>query len=101
MRYAWYLFQLAVLFSNVHWRWTPNGYLASLIAIAARLCAASRQGGRRGWACWMVCKLFSMAALNGLHSRQLLAPSFRIVVCDDCAPPDLPGDEAAGFDLAV
>lgn len=21
----------AVLFSNVHWQWTPNGYLASLI----------------------------------------------------------------------
>ena len=32
----WYLIQglivFAVLASNVHWHWTPNSYLASLIA---------------------------------------------------------------------
>src|ERR1700687_791905 len=35
----WYVFQLiiiiAVVFSNIHWHWTPNGYLASLLGIAA------------------------------------------------------------------
>lgn len=33
----WYVFQLlifiAVMFANIHWQWTPNGYLASLIGI--------------------------------------------------------------------
>ena len=37
------LFQMAVftlvLFSNVHWQWTPNGYLASLLATAAAFVA--------------------------------------------------------------
>lgn len=32
----WYLFQgwiiFAVIASNIHWQWTPNGYLAALIA---------------------------------------------------------------------
>lgn len=28
----------AVLFSNVHWQWTPNAYLASLIGIGAAFC---------------------------------------------------------------
>lgn len=26
------LIVVAVLFSNIHWQWTPNGYLAALIA---------------------------------------------------------------------
>lgn len=34
----WKLFQalvfVAFLFANVYWEWTPNGYLASLIAIS-------------------------------------------------------------------
>lgn len=37
------LFQMlvftAVLFSNIHWQWTPNGYLASLIGIAVTFAA--------------------------------------------------------------
>jgi hypothetical protein len=39
----WKLFQLsifiAVLFSNVHYQWTPNGYLASIYAGFAALAA--------------------------------------------------------------
>lgn len=35
----WKLFQLSVfvgvLFANVYWEWTPNGYLASLLGIGA------------------------------------------------------------------
>jgi hypothetical protein len=35
----WYLLQGAVMFavlaSNIHFHWTPNGYLAALIAVAA------------------------------------------------------------------
>ncbi|MCC8952870.1 hypothetical protein H8B02_05135 [Bradyrhizobium sp. Pear77] len=31
----WHLFQSLVIFaviaSNIHWRWTPNGYLAAMI----------------------------------------------------------------------
>jgi hypothetical protein len=43
MRYAWSAFQLAIIigvgYSNIHWRWTPNPYLVSLIGIgAAWLC---------------------------------------------------------------
>ena len=37
------LFQMVVftlvLFSNVRWKWTPNGYLASLIAMGATFLA--------------------------------------------------------------
>ncbi len=33
----WFLFQSAIIFavmaSNIHWHWTPNGYLASAIGI--------------------------------------------------------------------
>lgn len=36
---GWRIFQAAVvaavLFSNIHWHWTPNGYLASIIGIFA------------------------------------------------------------------
>lgn len=28
---------MAVVASNIHWRWTPNGYLASLLGVAAAL----------------------------------------------------------------
>ena len=35
----WKLFQMTivtlVLFSNVHYQWTPNGYLAALIGVGA------------------------------------------------------------------
>lgn len=35
----WHLLQMAiligVLFSNIHWQWTPNNYLASALGIAA------------------------------------------------------------------
>jgi hypothetical protein len=37
------LFQMivftAVLFGNIYWKWTPNGYLASLIGMGAAFCA--------------------------------------------------------------
>jgi len=37
---GWALFQAVIIFavvsSNIHWKWTPNGYLASTIGI---LCA--------------------------------------------------------------
>ena len=33
----WFLFQSAIIFavvaSNIHWHWTPNGYLASAIGV--------------------------------------------------------------------
>lgn len=33
----WYLFQGSIVFavvaSNIHWQWTPNGYLASAIGM--------------------------------------------------------------------
>ena len=35
----WYLLQLtvclAVVFSNIHWQWTPNGYVAGFLGVAA------------------------------------------------------------------
>jgi hypothetical protein len=35
----WFLLQslivFAVMASNIHWQWTPNGYLASLIGVGA------------------------------------------------------------------
>lgn len=44
----WKLFQLAVfvgvLFANVYWEWTPNGYLASLLAFAAAYMATALLG---------------------------------------------------------
>jgi asparagine N-glycosylation enzyme membrane subunit Stt3 len=40
---GWRIFQAAVvaavLFSNIHWHWTPNGYLASIIGIFAAFLA--------------------------------------------------------------
>jgi len=34
----WFLFQSSIIFavvaSNIHWHWTPNGYLASAIGVA-------------------------------------------------------------------
>jgi ABC-type transport system involved in cytochrome c biogenesis permease subunit len=33
----WFLFQALIIFavvaSNIHWQWTPNGYLAGLIGV--------------------------------------------------------------------
>ena len=33
----WFLFQSTIIFavvaSNIHWHWTPNGYLAGLIGV--------------------------------------------------------------------
>jgi hypothetical protein len=43
----WFLLQSSIMFavmaSNIHWNWTPNGYLAGLIGVAlaygaTRLC---------------------------------------------------------------
>jgi hypothetical protein len=35
----WFLLQSLIVFavvaSNIHWQWTPNGYLASLIGVGA------------------------------------------------------------------
>jgi hypothetical protein len=40
---GWYLFQglivFAVIASNIHWQWTPNGYLASAIGAGLALVA--------------------------------------------------------------
>lgn len=37
----WYLIQglivFAVVASNIHWHWTPNGYLASMLGFIAAL----------------------------------------------------------------
>lgn len=37
----WHLFQILIMFavmaSNIHWKWTPNGYLASAIGIGLAL----------------------------------------------------------------
>lgn len=37
--FLWRLFQIliftGVLFANVYWQWTPNGYVASLLGILA------------------------------------------------------------------
>jgi hypothetical protein len=34
---VWFLLQSSIIFavvaSNIHWQWTPNGYLAGLIGI--------------------------------------------------------------------
>jgi hypothetical protein len=36
---GWHLLQaailLAVVFSNIHWQWTPNGYLAGILGVVA------------------------------------------------------------------
>jgi hypothetical protein len=36
---VWFLFQASIIFavvaSNIHWHWTPNGYLAGLIGVGA------------------------------------------------------------------
>jgi hypothetical protein len=35
----WFLFQGAIVFSvgasNIHWHWTPNGYLVALVGVVA------------------------------------------------------------------
>ncbi|MGK7056891.1 hypothetical protein AB4853_10455 [Bradyrhizobium sp. 1050_B9_N1_2] len=40
---GWYLFQGLIVFgvvaSNIHWHWTPNGYLASVIGAGLALIA--------------------------------------------------------------
>lgn len=56
----WFLLQSLIIFavmsSNIYWQWTPNSYLAGLIAVGAafvatvsanRLWAAARQQGRK------------------------------------------------------
>jgi hypothetical protein len=34
---VWFLFQSTIIFavmaSNIHWQWTPNGYLAGLMGV--------------------------------------------------------------------
>jgi hypothetical protein len=34
----WFIFQSTIIFavvaSNIHWQWTPNGYLAGAIGVA-------------------------------------------------------------------
>lgn len=48
----WMLFQSAIIFavisSNIHWNWTPNGYLASLIGIAVAFIATVSINGLIG-----------------------------------------------------
>jgi hypothetical protein len=38
----------AVVSSNIHWNWTPNGYLASLIGIGAAFVATISINGATG-----------------------------------------------------
>jgi hypothetical protein len=49
---GWMLFQGAIIFavvsSNIHWNWTPNGYLASLIGIGAAFVATISINGATG-----------------------------------------------------
>lgn len=45
----WKLLQIsvvvAVVFSNIHWQWTPNGYVAALLGtVAAFLVTAALSG---------------------------------------------------------
>jgi hypothetical protein len=39
----WYLIQASTMFavmaSNIHWQWTPNGYLAGILGYVAALLA--------------------------------------------------------------
>jgi hypothetical protein len=63
------LFQMliftAVMFSNVHWQWTPNGYLASLIGAGVTYVAT-------------VAVVWLSDALRGLRLRKAEArPSIR------------------------
>jgi hypothetical protein len=41
----WLLLQSAVIFaviaSNIHWQWTPNGYLAAIIGIGIAFAATA------------------------------------------------------------
>jgi hypothetical protein len=54
---GWLWFQAAVMFAviatNIHWKWTPNGYLAAIIA---------------AFAAWLATKLLAWA-LN-LRTRE-------------------------------
>jgi hypothetical protein len=40
---VWYLLRSVIIFavvaSNIHWHWTPNGYLAGILAFVAALLA--------------------------------------------------------------
>src|SRR5262249_7940826 len=84
-----------------HWFEASGVSIVNSLLDRAALAASFACFSSAARSCGYARKLFSMAALNWLDSRQLLAPSFSIVVCDDCAPADFPGDEPAGFDLAV
>ena len=51
----WFLLQSSIIFavvaSNIHWHWTPNGYLAAMIGIGLAwlitLCAGTASEIRR------------------------------------------------------
>lgn len=49
----WFLFQSLIIFavmaSNIHWEWTPNGYLASLIAGGLAILATVVINELRAW----------------------------------------------------
>jgi len=49
----WFILQGSIIFAvcatNIHWHWTPNGYIPSLLGIGlayvvTRLCAGLRNG---------------------------------------------------------
>ncbi len=48
----WFLLQASIMFavmaSNVHWQWTPNGLLASLIGIGLAFLLTVCWNGLRG-----------------------------------------------------
>lgn len=56
----WTGFQLLVMFavlaSNVHWQWTPNGYLAGLIAFGVAYVLT-----------WLICRLFDLWVRRKQH----------------------------------
>jgi len=49
----WYLLQGLVIFavvaSNIHWQWTPNGYLATMLGGIAALCVTGITNELRDW----------------------------------------------------
>jgi hypothetical protein len=50
---VWFLLQgsivFAVIASNIHWQWTPNGYLASLIGVGAAFGVTQGVNELRAW----------------------------------------------------
>lgn len=59
MKFFQMLVFTAVMFSNIHWQWTPNGYVASLLGIGAAFCAT-----------WLLLRISSLYAwLRGPHQR--------------------------------